>query len=129
MNPTKVAAILALLVAIGAASDLIYQLAVVEPEHRKYALTVYDCQIKEINVEQEWKIIQLHIQKLRAEGRDREASKYELQHLGDEPTHIGCGDPELFPSPSYGIPSGIAIISLIASLALFGAAKNKRAET
>jgi hypothetical protein len=97
MNPTKAAAILSLIVTICTAGDLAYQVFVVR--HRFVAM---------------------------GENFDRcEAQMNEARRAGRDLKTVWCPDVKDVDVPSYAAPSGIAIVGLIASLGLFGAAKPK----
>jgi hypothetical protein len=95
MNPTKAAAIIALIVTIGAAGDLAYQVFVVRQRFIEMGEKFDKC----------------------------EAQMDEARRAGKDPKAVWCPDVKDVDVPSYAAPSGIAIVALITSLALFGAAK------
>jgi polyferredoxin len=126
MNPTKAAAILALivtLVAVGFMCVTLYQ----EKVELKFALEAMGCAScvsgKEAVVAN-WRYVQSHIELLKAQGKDREALNFEREHAGERPinTDLPCPTCDL-PGPDYTTPGAVAVVGLIVSLALFGAAK------
>jgi polyferredoxin len=128
MNPTKAAAILALivtLVAVGFMCVTLYQ----EKVELKFALEAMGCakcvSAKEAAVAN-WHYVQSQIELLKAQGKDREALKFEREHAGERPVNsdLPCPTCDL-PGPNYATPGAVAIVGLIVSLALFGVAKPK----
>jgi hypothetical protein len=97
MNPTKAAAILALIVALCAAGDLAYQVFVVRQRFVEMGETFDKC----------------------------EAKMNEARRAGKDPKAVWCPDVKDVDVPYYAWPSGITIVGLITSLTLFGAAKPK----
>jgi hypothetical protein len=95
MNPTKAAAILALTVALCAAGDLAYQVFVVRQRFVEMGEILDKCEAQ--------------MDKARREGKD--------------PRAVWCPEVKDVDVPSYAAPTGIVIVGLITSLALFGAAK------
>jgi hypothetical protein len=97
MNPTKAAAILALIVSLCAAGDLAYQVFVVRQ--------------KFIDMSAKFDACESQMDQARRDGKD--------------PKAVPCPEVQDVDVPYYAWPSGITIVGLIASLALFGAAKKQ----
>jgi hypothetical protein len=121
MNPTKAAAILALivtLVAVGFMCVTLYQ-EKVELIFALEAMRCASCVTAKEAVVANWRAVQSQIELLKAQGKDREAFEYEQKHAGEQPVNIDepCPDCGL-PSPNYTTPGAV-------SLALFGAARPK----
>jgi hypothetical protein len=123
MNPTKAAAIVALIVTLGAGAYLAYELTVIAPEQENEASICAHCTQARQAAAANWAKIQTHVQRLEAEGLDIAAVEYERQHLGERPVTLGPCSGCDFSSLDYKTPSAIAIIGLITSLVLFGAAQ------
>jgi hypothetical protein len=126
MNPTKAAAVLALIVtvvALGFMCVTLYQ----EKVELKFALEAMGCAscvtAKEA-IAANWRAVQSQIELLKAQGKDQEALNFERQHAGEQPvnTDLPCPTCDL-PGPNYTTPGAVVIVGLIVSLALFGAAK------
>jgi hypothetical protein len=126
MNPTKAAAILTLIVAIGAAGYLIYQATVVRAKYEADVVSVAACATKREATTANWEEVQSKIELLKAQGKYKEALDFAKQHAEEKPFFVGeCGQSLDLQPPTYALPAGISVVSLIASLALFGAAKSK----
>jgi hypothetical protein len=98
MNPTKAAAILSLIVALCAAGDLTYQVFVVRQRFVEMGEIFDKC----------------------------EAEMNEARRAGKDPKVVSCPELQNVDVPYYAWPSGITVVGLITSLALFGAAKPKK---
>jgi hypothetical protein len=124
MNPTRAAAILALIVTIGAAGFLIYQATAVQSKYSADLLERDSCEVKRQAVVSNWEVIESHIDLLNTQGKYREAIAFEKKHADERPLFIGnCGQFFDIQPPIYAWPAGITLVGLITSLALFGAAK------
>jgi hypothetical protein len=127
MNPTKAAAILALMVAICATGYLIYQATVVRAQYEADIGHLVACTTKREATTANWEEVQSKIELLRAQGKYKEAIDFEKQHAGERPLFFGeCGEFLDLQPPTYGLPAGISVVGLIVSLALFGAARSVR---
>lgn len=127
MNPTKAAAIIALIVTLCAASYFVYQLAFVKPKYESDVHDYQKCTSEREETLRHWKWVQDMIENLKTQQRYKEAAEFEKKHAGEKPLFFGeCSDYVALQPPSYILPSAAtAVIGLIASLALFGAAKPK----
>jgi hypothetical protein len=128
MNPTKAAAILALvvtLVAVGFMCATLYQ-EKVELKFTLEAMHCASCVTGKQAAVANWHAVQSQIELLKAQGKDRQALTFEEAHAGDQPvnTDLPCPTCNL-PGPDYMTPGVIAIVGFTVSLALFGAAKPK----
>jgi hypothetical protein len=128
MNPTKAAAILALivtLVAVGFMCITLYQ-EKVELKFALEALRCASCVTGKEAAAANWRAVRSQTDLLKAQGKDREALKFEREHEGEKPINgdLPCPTCDL-PGPNYTTPGAVAVVGLIVSLALFGAAKPK----
>jgi hypothetical protein len=124
VNPTKAAAIIALVVTIAAGIYLGYEVVVVQPEYQSQEARFYDCQIKREATLRNWQNVEDQATLYRAQGQDRKAEAFEKKHAGERPVFIGeCSDIFDVEKPAYAVPLAILVVGLITSLALFGAAK------
>jgi hypothetical protein len=122
MNPTKTAAILA------AAGDLLYVLYQ-EKVELKFALEALDCancRTAKNAAVANWGYVQSEIELLDQQHKYAEEAAFQKKHAGEEPvnTDLPCPNCDT-PDPDYTAPGAIAIVGLLTSLALFGAAKKK----
>jgi hypothetical protein len=126
MNPTKAAAIIALIVTIGAAAYLVYQATVVRAKYDADVTDYEHCMAGRRAATANWDYVQSQIGLLNAQGKYKEALDFGKQHAGERPLFIGeCGQFLDLKSPIYAWPAGISTVGLITSLVLFGAAKPK----
>lgn len=126
MNPTKAAAILALIVTMGAAGYLVYQATSVKAKYEADIREYVKCKAAREAALANWDYVQAHIDLLKAEGEYGEAAEFQQQHAAERPLFIGeCGQFLDMQPPVYTWPAGIPVVGLIVSLALFGAAKPK----
>ncbi len=126
MNPTKAAAILALIVTIGAVGYLVYQATAVRAKYEADIREYVKCKAAREAALANWDYVQAHIDLLIAEGEYGKAGEFKQEHAGERPLSIGeCGQFLDVQPPIYVLPAGIAVVGLIASLVLFGAAKPK----
>ncbi len=128
MNPTKAAAILALIVTLAAAGDLLYVLYQdkVELKFVNEALDCLACKSAKNAAVANWEYVESKIELLDAQHRYAEEAAFKKQHAGEQPvnTDLPCSSCDL-PGPDYTTPGAVAVVGLIVSLALFGAAKPK----
>jgi len=128
MNLIKVAATIALLVtlvAVGYLCVTFYQ-EKVELRFQLEALKCASCVTSKEAAVANWRAVQSQIELLKAQGKDREALKFERDHANEQPvnTDLPCPTCDL-PGPDYTTPGAVAVVGLVVSLALFGAAKPK----
>jgi hypothetical protein len=123
MNPTKAAAIIALIVTIGAVGYLAYQATAVRSKYDADVADYEHCKAGRRDATANWDDVQSHVELFKAQGKYKEAADYLKQHEGERPLFIGeCGQFLDMRGPTYAWPAGITVIGLITSLALFGAA-------
>jgi len=126
MNPTKAAAILALIVSIGSAGYLVYQATAVKAKYETDVADYEHCMSGRQAATANWEYVQSEIELLTTQHKYQEAIDFQKKHAGERPLFIGeCGQFLDMQPPIYARPAGIAVVGLIASLALFGAAKPK----
>ena len=128
MNAMKSAAVVALLVtlvAVGYLCVTFYQ-EKVDLKFQIEALSCASCTTAKEAAVANWNYVQSRIELLKTQGKDREALQFEREHAGERPvnTDLPCPTCNL-PGPDYMTPGAVAIVGLIVSLALFGAAKPK----
>jgi hypothetical protein len=126
MNPIRAAAIVTLIATIGAAVYLVYQATAVRSKYESNLSQYTDCAAKRQTTTANWEQVQSQIGLFNAQGKYREALDFAKEHAGERPFFIGeCGQFLDLRPPVYAWPSGIAVVGLITSLTLFGAAKAK----
>jgi len=126
MNPTKVAAILSLIVTLCAAGYLLYQFAMVRPHYNADVSDYTSCKAGREAALTNWDNVQSQIELLKTQGKYQEAIAYIKKHENERPMFIGeCGQFLDLQQPTYSSPAAIAVVGLIASLALFGGATRK----
>lgn len=127
MNPTKAAAIIALIVTVVAAVYLAYQAAFVRARYESNTQYVEACQAQRDADFEKWQQGQAKIDGLINEGKYDEARAAAIQHEQGKPIVIAeCDAFRDMRPPIYAWPTGITIVGLITSLVLFGAAKPKQ---
>ncbi|MGA2979270.1 MAG: hypothetical protein ABSD76_06735 [Terriglobales bacterium] len=127
MNLTKAAAVLALMVALAAAADLIYESTVVRNRYNSAHLSCMNCTAVKEALAANWRVVESNIELLKAKGENREAEKFARDHAAEKPISIDvpCLDCDT-PAPDYSMPSAVAAVGLIASRVLFGAVKPRK---
>jgi hypothetical protein len=129
MNPTKAAAVVALVVTLVAAGDLcvtLYQ-DKVQLKFQLEAMRCASCVSGREAAAANWNYVQSQIELLKIEGKDREAFKFEQDHAGERPVNADVPCPYCdLPPPDYTTPGVVAVVGLIVSLALFGAAGRQK---
>jgi len=127
MNLVKIAAIIALMVALAAAVYLGYESTVVRERYKAANLACRNCTAVKEAVAANWRVVESNIELLKAKGKHREAEKFARDHAGEKPLDIDvpCSDCDI-PAPDYSMPSAVAAVGLIASRVLFGAVKPRK---
>jgi hypothetical protein len=130
LNPTKASATLALIVTLGAVGYLGYQATIIRTKYnadvRADLLAALACQAHRDAALTQWQAAQAEVQRLLEEDKVQTAADVKW-HAGERPEFVGeCGNFLNLTPPSYPWPTGIAVVSLIVSLALFGTVKQKR---
>jgi hypothetical protein len=128
MNLTKAAAIIALIVTLIAAGDLLYVLYQ-EKVELKFELEVLDCakcRAAKGAAIANWEYVESHIELLDQQHKYAEEVAFQKQHASERPvnTDLPCPNCDLT-GPDYTTPGAIAVVGLIVTLALFGATNRK----
>ncbi len=124
---TKAAAIIALIVTLIAAGYLVYESTAVRDAYKASILACMSCTTAKQAAEANWRWVESSIELLKAKGQYREAEKFAKDHAGERPvnTDVPCSDCGAI-VPNYTTPGAVAVVGLIVSLVLFGAAKPKK---
>ena len=125
MNFFRAAAVLALLVAFGAGCSLAYTYYQdrVELKFARQALACMQCTTAKKAAEAKWQQVQSQVQLLRSRGKHHQAEVIERAHAGERPVNVESPCEACYLSgPDYKTSEWIVMVSVIASLALFGAA-------
>jgi hypothetical protein len=127
MNLTKTAAILALMVALAAAGQLIYLSTVVRSRYQASVSNCMTCTAVKEAVTSNWRSVESSIELLKAQKKYREAEKVAQEHAGEKPVDIDvpCSDCETR-APDYSTPTTVAALGLLVAAVLFGAVKPTR---
>jgi len=117
MNPTKAAAILALIVTLAAAGDLLY-VQYQEKVELKFALEALDCakcrSAKSAAVAN-WEYVESEIELLDQQQKYAEEAAFQKQHAGERPVNTDLPCPIATRPPGLQHTGAIAIIGLIVS--------------
>jgi hypothetical protein len=124
MNPTKAAAIIALIVALAAAGYLVYESTAVRDRYKASIVACMSCTATKEAVAANWRSVESSLELLKAKKKYREAEKFAQKHADERPinTDVPCSDCAT-PAPDYATPSAVAAVGLIAAVVLFGAVK------
>jgi len=116
MRRTIVAAVF--LTALCAIGYLVYELVVVKPRYDADLLHYMSCTAHREAALADWRYFRSHI-----DLYEPEFAGFEKQ---DEIEKWKCPNYDDLTPPIYGLPGSVAVVGLITSLALFGAAKPKQ---
>ncbi len=123
MNPIKIAATIALTVALGATAYLVYVMTVVKSAQDKAADSCASCQMARDNAAMKWKVDEEKIRAAELAGGELARLAAERAYAGDRPVILGPCSGCDFPPPDYETPGAVAVLGLVTSLVLFGVAK------
>jgi hypothetical protein len=112
-----------LFTALCAIGDLAHELIVVKPRYEADLLHYMSCTARREAALADWRHFQNHMDLYEIRGQHPEFAGLEKR---DAIGKWKCPNYDDLTPPIYGLPGSVAVVGLITSLALFGAAKPKQ---
>ena len=123
----RAVAIFALIIGLAAAGYQAYLLTIVKKRYDTAMSNCANSKAIQETIAANWRSVEANVDLLKAKRKFREAEKFAQEHASERPPNFELPVPDCdVPAPDYVPSSVVAVVGLIASVVIFGAAKPRR---